>query len=87
MGIEALRHLESLTNKKVYEMFDLICGVSSGAILTMLLGGLHFSLDQCETLYRKLSTEIFSQSTFWGTSRLMWSHAYYDTTAWVNVLK
>ncbi|GIX95947.1 calcium-independent phospholipase A2-gamma [Caerostris darwini] len=35
----------------------------------------------------KLSNEIFKQSTIWGTGRLVWSHAYYDTTAWVNVLK
>ncbi|GFX65475.1 calcium-independent phospholipase A2-gamma [Trichonephila clavipes] len=87
MAIEVLRQLEAKTNKKVYELFDFICGVSSGAILSLLLGGLRLSLDECESLYRKLSDEIFSRSTFWGTGRLMWSHAYYDTTAWVNVLK
>ncbi|GFT23279.1 calcium-independent phospholipase A2-gamma, partial [Nephila pilipes] len=87
MAIEILRQLEARTNKKVYELFDILCGVSSGAILSLLLGGLRLSLDECESLYRKLSDEIFSRSTFWGTGRLMWSHAYYDTTAWVNVLK
>ncbi|KAF8770628.1 Calcium-independent phospholipase A2-gamma like protein [Argiope bruennichi] len=87
MAIEILRQLEAKTNKKVYELFDFICGVSSGAILSLLLGGLRVSLDECEYLYRKLSDEIFCRSAIWGTSRLMWSHAYYDTTAWVNVLK
>ncbi|GBN80898.1 Calcium-independent phospholipase A2-gamma [Araneus ventricosus] len=87
MAIEILRQLEAKTNKKVFELFDFICGVSSGAILSVLLGALRMSLDDCEYLYRKLSDEIFCRSTIWGTSRLMWSHAYYDTTAWVNVLK
>ncbi|GIY62190.1 calcium-independent phospholipase A2-gamma [Caerostris extrusa] len=87
MAIEILRQLEAKTNKKIYELFDFICGVSSGAILSLLIGGLRLSLDDCESLYRKLSNEIFKQSTIWGTGRLVWSHAYYDTTAWVNVLK
>lgn len=87
MAIEVLRQLEAKTGKRVYELFDYMCGVSSGAVLCLLLGGLHLSLDECEALYRKLSDEIFCQSSIWGTGRLMWSHAYYDTTMWVNVLK
>ncbi|XP_015920066.1 calcium-independent phospholipase A2-gamma [Parasteatoda tepidariorum] len=87
LAIEILRQLEAKTNKKIYQLFDYFCGVSSGAILGLLLGGLRLSLDECESLYRTLSDKVFSQSTFWGTSRLMWSHAYYDTTMWVDVLK
>lgn len=87
MAIEVLRQLEAKTNKRVHELFDYICGVSSGAILSLLLGALHLSLDECESLYRKLSDEVFCKSTFWGTGRLVWSHAYYDTTMWVNILK
>ncbi|KAG8179373.1 hypothetical protein JTE90_012071 [Oedothorax gibbosus] len=87
MAIEILRQLEATTGLRVHQLFDLVCGVSSGAILGLLLGGLHLTLDEVETMYRKLSNEVFQQSTIWGTGRLMWSHAYYDTTAWVNVLK
>lgn len=87
MAIEFLRQLELCTGRRVYELFDYVAGVSTGAILGYLLGGLHTSLDRCEALYRKMSHEVFSQNAWWGTGRLVWSHAYYDTSYWTEAIR
>ncbi|XP_022902322.1 calcium-independent phospholipase A2-gamma-like [Onthophagus taurus] len=85
--IEMLRKLEELTGKRVYEMFDFICGVSTGAILACSLGILQKDLDNLQRDYKELSTQVFTQSTIKGTSSLVWSHSYYDTSLWEKLLK
>lgn len=87
VSMEILRHIEKATNKKIYELFDLICGVSSGAILTMALGSGRFNLDQCETFYREMSENIFKTDFWSSTPRLLWSHAYYDAGVFEQTLR
>lgn len=87
LAIEFLRQLEIATGRRVFELFDYVAGVSTGAILGFLVGGMHTSLDRCESLYRSMSSDVFTQNAWWGTGRLVWSHAYYDTTYWANALK
>lgn len=87
VSMEILRHLEKYTNKKIHELFDLICGVSSGAIITMAIGSGRFTLDQCETFYREMSENIFKTDFWSSTPRLLLSHAYYDHAIFEKTLK
>lgn len=85
--LELLTKLQSLTGQPVHQMFDLICGVSTGAILTMLIGALKADIQTCHTHYRMVSKNLFV-SDFWrGTHRLITTHAYYDARKWEAILK
>ncbi|XP_006859345.1 PREDICTED: calcium-independent phospholipase A2-gamma isoform X1 [Chrysochloris asiatica] len=85
--IQTLRKLVELTQKPIHQLFDYICGVSTGAVLAFMLGLFHMSLDECEELYRKLGSDVFSQNVIVGTVKMSWSHAFYDSQIWEKILK
>ncbi|XP_016390479.1 calcium-independent phospholipase A2-gamma-like [Sinocyclocheilus rhinocerous] len=87
VALQALHRLESLTGKPIYQLFDYICGVSTGAILACMLGVFQIPLDECEELYRKLGSDVFKQNLIVGTVKMGWSHAYYDSQIWEEILK
>ncbi|XP_052411073.1 calcium-independent phospholipase A2-gamma isoform X2 [Carassius gibelio] len=87
VALQALHRLESLTGKPIYQLFDYICGVSTGAILAFMLGVFQIPLDECEELYRKLGSDVFKQNMIVGTVKMGWSHAYYDSQIWEEILK
>ena len=59
--IRMLRRLEKGTGRRVHELFDLICGTSTGGILAMATGVHNHSLDRCDEIYRDLGAQIFSK--------------------------
>ncbi len=59
--IRMLRRLERGTGRRVHELFDLICGTSTGGILAMAVGVHNHSLDKCDEIYRDLGAQIFSK--------------------------
>ncbi|XP_072340415.1 calcium-independent phospholipase A2-gamma isoform X2 [Scyliorhinus torazame] len=87
VALQTLRKLEELTGKQVYQLFDYICGVSTGAILAFMLGFFQISLDECEEMYRKLGTDVFKQNVIVGTMKMGWSHAFYESEPWEKILK
>ncbi|XP_040894623.1 calcium-independent phospholipase A2-gamma-like isoform X2 [Toxotes jaculatrix] len=87
LALQTLHKLEDLTGKPIYKLFDYICGVSTGAILGFMLGVFQIPLNECDDMYRKLGSDIFKQNVIVGTVKMGWSHAFYDSEAWENILK
>ena len=44
-------------------------------------------LRECEKLYKDLSTQIFTQTTFKGATSLFMKNSYYDSDSWTQILK
>lgn len=59
-----LRKLEKGTGKRVHELFDLICGTSTGGMLAVALAVKQLSLDECEEIYKTLGTKQKLKSLF-----------------------
>ncbi|XP_015251610.1 PREDICTED: calcium-independent phospholipase A2-gamma-like [Cyprinodon variegatus] len=87
LALQTLHKLEELTGKRIHQLFDYICGVSTGAILAFMLGIFQIPLEECEDMYRKLGTDIFKQNVIVGTMKMGWSHAFYDSEMWEGILK
>ncbi|XP_037624324.1 calcium-independent phospholipase A2-gamma-like [Sebastes umbrosus] len=87
VALQTLHKLEVLTGKPIYQLFDYICGVSTGAILGFMLGLFQIPLNECDDLYRKLGSDVFKQNVIVGTVKMGWSHAFYDSEAWENILR
>ncbi|XP_063699605.1 calcium-independent phospholipase A2-gamma-like [Culicoides brevitarsis] len=92
MVMELLLKLEKLTGKKLFELFDMCVGVSTGAILVAALAAeRNMTVQEGILLYKKIGKQLFYQPSAFdvlsNTSRLMWSHAYYDTELWEKMLK
>ncbi|KAL1918552.1 uncharacterized protein VTP21DRAFT_3212 [Calcarisporiella thermophila] len=59
--ITVLENLYELTGKEPYQLFDLICGTSTGGILAIMLGILKVPIKDCRTIYEELSKEVFER--------------------------
>ncbi|GLJ49400.1 hypothetical protein SUGI_1045520 [Cryptomeria japonica] len=59
--VQMLRRIEQGTGKRINEIFDLICGTSTGGMLAIALGIKGLSLDQCEEIYKTLGKLVFAE--------------------------
>ncbi|KAM4736730.1 calcium-independent phospholipase A2-gamma-like, partial [Anableps anableps] len=85
--LQLLKLLEDETGKKIHQLFDYMCGVSTGAILAFTLGLARFSLEECADMYRRFGSEVFRQNPLVGTVQMGWSHSYYNTATWERILQ
>uniref|UniRef100_A0A3Q0QQ14 PNPLA domain-containing protein n=1 Tax=Amphilophus citrinellus TaxID=61819 RepID=A0A3Q0QQ14_AMPCI len=85
--LQILKLLEDETGKKIHQLFDYICGVSTGAVLAFMLGLARFSIEECADMYRQFGSEVFRQNPLVGTVKMGWSHSYYNTETWESILR
>ncbi|GLT52606.1 hypothetical protein SLA2020_259380 [Shorea laevis] len=60
--VQLLKEIEKGTGKQIHELFDLICGTSTGGMLAIALGVKLMTLDQCEEIYKNLGKLVFAES-------------------------
>jgi len=87
IALEVLRRLERQTGHLIHELFDIMVGVSTGSIITSLLGIKKLTVDEVDDIYTRLGTEVFTQSMYGGVKGMVTSQAYYDTTKFENIVK
>ena len=88
MTIEILKNIQKhCGGKPLHEIFDYICGVSTGAVLASLIGVLKLPLDECERQYKIFLKDLFKRNMTAGLGNLIKTHAYYDAQMWETILK
>ena len=85
--MEILRQLEEYLGMRIIDSFDLVCGVSAGALICSMLGPSGFNVDQCQQSFRTFSKKVFSRSRMTGYSSVIKTHGYYDSQIYEDVLK
>ncbi|XP_033904605.2 calcium-independent phospholipase A2-gamma-like isoform X1 [Acipenser ruthenus] len=87
VALQVLKQLEEESGKPVHQMFDYVCGVSTGAVLAFTLGLGQISVGECEEMYRRFGSDVFRQNPLVGTVKMGWSHAYYNSATWEGILR
>ncbi|MBD3244331.1 MAG: hypothetical protein GF331_27315 [Chitinivibrionales bacterium] len=84
-SMQLLKALEQHAGRPAYELFDLIAGVSAGAVIAFASALLHLPAHEIERLYLQVSRSIFERGPVGGLWDLMtkrgWANAaVLDTT-------
>lgn len=73
-----LKQLKKTTGCEIHELFDIIGGTSTGAIVAASIGISHKTVEEVEVLYRDMIGKIFAKHPVNGPKMLL-TRAYYDT--------
>ncbi|CAN0132860.1 unnamed protein product [Ectocarpus sp. 4 AP-2014] len=86
LTIALLREVLKGFDKDVHEVFDVICGTSTGGILAMLFASEKQSLASATTLYDSLIVKIFKKDLL-ANAKLVLQQAQYSSTDWEAILE
>ena len=87
IGLQMLQNFEKETGQQIHELFDLIVGVSTGAIIASFLGFHKKTISEVKETYREIGSRIFTQSQLEGVKGWVVSHSYYNTKLYEDILK
>ena len=87
IALEMLQLIEKETGQPIHELFDFICGVSTGAIIASFLAFHKKTIPEVEKTYKEIGSKIFTQSWLEGGRGLVTSHSYYDTKKYEKILQ
>jgi patatin-like phospholipase/acyl hydrolase len=80
-SLSILTRLEAVTKRPLHDVFDVVIGTSTGAILAFAIGHRKLSALECLSKYRELGAEIFPTG-IWDTIKGKWRDmrhgAYWD---------
>ncbi len=76
--VAILKHLEEVCRLPTHQMFDYVCGTSTGALVAGLLCIKKASIAEVESMYHEMGTKVFKMNNLLGISQLFLTHAFYD---------
>ncbi|KAF7149753.1 hypothetical protein RHSIM_Rhsim02G0110400 [Rhododendron simsii] len=74
--VQILKEIERGTGKQIHEMFDLICGTSTGGMLAVALAIKLMSLEKCEEIYKNLGKLVFAEPTPKDNEAATWKEKF-----------
>ena len=87
VAIEILKQIEEISRRPIYELFDYVCGVSTGSLLGAMMSIWRVPLSDIEHIYKEFSTDMFTRSRWVGALTSVRSHSYYNTQEWEKILQ
>ena len=83
LSVAIMRELCKRVGKNPHEIFDIICGTSTGGIVAVLMGAKKLSVAETEYLYDEFIDKVFGKKS---SVKLVTEQASYDELEFENIL-
>jgi calcium-independent phospholipase A2-gamma len=87
VSISIMKKLEEISQRPIHELFDYVCGVSTGSLIGIMAAVYRVPVSEMEEIYKEFSVQMFERNRLLGAGKLFMSHAYYDTDLWEQILR